>query len=76
MSSTVLVVWASVSGLLVAVLLCTVPGHSLAPWGRGSLAVVGTAGAGLLAFQSMTMSLRSVWRWDSVTRRVTAPVPG
>ena len=52
-----LVVWASVSGLLVALLLCTVPGHS---WGRGSLVVVGTAGAGLLAFQSMTMSLRSV----------------
>ena len=60
MSSTVLVVWASVSGLLVAVLLCTIGGPSLPPWGRGSLAVVGTAGAGLLAFQSMTMSLRSV----------------
>ena len=55
-----LVVWASVSGLLVAVLLCAVPGPSLPSWGRGSLAVVGTAGAGLLAFQSMTMSLRSV----------------
>ena len=70
-----LVVWASVSGLLVAVLLCTIGGPSLPSWGRGSLAVVGTAGAGLLAFQSMTMSLRSVWRWDSVTG-VTAPVPG
>ena len=56
-----LVVWASVSGLLVAVLLCSAPGASLPlSWGRGSLAVVGTAGAGLLAFQSMTMSLRSV----------------
>ena len=61
MSSSVLVAWASVSGLLVALLLCTVGGPSLpSPWGRGSLAVVGTAGAGLLAFQSMTMSLRSV----------------
>ena len=60
MSSTVLVVWASVSGLLVALLLCTIGGSSLPAWGRGSMAVVGTAGAGLLAFQSMTMSLRSV----------------